>query len=145
MMKILKTFTLLVFLSFLLSCEKDDKKKMDILEINSETIVDSEIYENSEGLRIKTEPKIVADILVVTITTSGCDGSTWKAQLIDKNVLAYSDPVQRFAKIKFENLEDCRAVISKTFTFDLKPLRIKSGNKVIINLDGWDKSLLYVY
>lgn len=144
-MKILKTLALLAFLSFLLSCEKNDNEKIDIPEVNSETIVNQELYENAEGVKINIEPKIVADVLVVTITSSGCDGSTWKTQLIDKSVLVYSDPVQRFAKIKFENLEVCSAVISKTFTFDLKPLRVKNENKVSINLEGWKGGLLYKY
>ena len=72
----------------------------------------------------------------MTITASGCDGSTWKARLVDKSVLACSDPAQGLAKINFENLEACQAAISKTFIFDLKPPRMKSRSKVSINLDG---------
>lgn len=144
-MKTLKVFTLFLFAISLLSCDKNDKEEIDIPEINSETIVNQALYENTEGMKINIEPKIVADVLVVTITASGCDGSTWKAQLIDKDALAYSDPVQRFAKIKFENLEACLAVITKTFTFDLKSLRVKNENKVSINLEGWKGGLLYKY
>lgn len=56
-----------------------------------------------------------------------------------------SYPVKRFAKIRFTNNEPCLTSFSRDLSFDLNPLQIRGENKVPINLQGWNKSLLYVY
>lgn len=141
-MKTFRIFTLFLFFIALASCENE---KVEIPDVNSKTIISPELYEKPDDFKTIIEAKIIGDVLEVIIGASGCDGSTWEVQLIDKGVVMESYPVQRFAKIGFTNKELCAAVISKTFTFDLKPLRVKGDNRVSFNLDGWDKSLLYVY
>lgn len=141
-MKTFRILTLLLFFIALISCENE---KVEIPDVNSETIVNPELYEEPDDFKTIIEAKVIGDILEVTIGASGCDGSTWEVQLIDKGTVAESYPVQRFAKIMLINKEDCRAYFTRIFTFDLKPLRVKGENKVSINLDGWNKSLLYIY
>lgn len=88
---------------------------------------------------------IVEDELHLTITSSGCDGATWTARLVDLENLAYSNPPQRSGEIVFENNEACLAIITKDFIFDLKPYRVDGSHKVLIRLEGWSHPLLYQY
>lgn len=124
------------------SCEKNGS---DSSNVNAETVIHTAQYEElGDNIPIR-EAKIMGDELHVTITDSGCSGSRWTAKLVDSGKLAYSNPPQRFAKIEFVNNEDCEALITRTFVFDLKPLRVTGSQKVSINLDGWTKQLLYTY
>lgn len=131
-----------LFVLTLFSCQKD---KTEITYDNLQTVINPGFYEKTDNEKTIIDAKIVGDKLQVIIGASGCDGSSWQLQLADKGVVAESDPVQRFARIKFTNKELCAAAISKNYSFDLKPLRIQGDNRVSINLDGWNKSLLYVY
>lgn len=88
---------------------------------------------------------VEGDELRLTVTSSGCDGSTWTVRLIDLGDLAYSNPPQRSAKIEFENKESCSALLTKDFIFDLKPFRVKGSRDVSICLEGWSHPLLYQY
>lgn len=141
-MKTITTFTLLLFSIILTSC---DKEKVEIPEVDSKAIISPELYEKPDDFKTIIEAKIIGDVLEVTIGASGCDGNSWQAQLIDQGIVTYSLPGQRYAKIVLNNKEVCLAYFTRTFRFDLKPLRVNGDNKLRINLVGWDKLLLYVY
>lgn len=141
-MKILKIFTLFLFLTALFSC---DNEKIYTPVVNTETIISPELYEKPDDDKTIIDARIVGDLLVVTVGASGCDGSTWTGLLIDKGLVAESYPVQRFVRVKFTNKEFCLASVSRVFSFDLKPLRVNGDNRITICLTGWEKNLLYVY
>lgn len=134
----------LVFLMVIMpfSCEKNEA---DSTIVNAETVIHTALYEELDNSVPIKEVKIIGDELHVTITDGGCNGSRWKAKLIDSGKLTYSNPPQRFAKIEFMNNEECEALITRTFVFNLKPLRAQGSRKVNINLDGWPKQLSYAY
>lgn len=88
--------------------------------------------------------QVVDDCLEVQIQSSGCSGDTWKVELIDSGNVAESNPEQRYLKISFTNTELCDAVISKSFSFDLSPLRISSPS-ILLNLTLWDEQIPYTY
>lgn len=135
-------FILLLMGILLFSCEERD------IDFESEHERSHKVwltFKESSGNTPLREVLIKGDELYVTITASGCDGSRWDTRLIDSGKLAYSNPPQRYAKIEFVNNEICLAVISRTFVFDLKPLRAKETRKVCINLEGWIQPLLYIY
>lgn len=131
---ILQFFSVCLFTAVFFSCDKNEAMPS---EVDSTTITDSKRYKQLSGDVPISGVRMEGDELYVTLTASGCDGSRWEARLVDSGMVAESYPVQRFAKIEFVNNEVCLAVISRTFLFDLKPLRVKGNREVIIHLDGW--------
>ncbi|WP_298649913.1 hypothetical protein [uncultured Proteiniphilum sp.] len=113
-------------------------------DINAPTIIDTELYNGISGVNV-LDAEIIGDVLKVSIGASGCDGSTWEARLISAGGIIKTNPPQREVKIEFINKEVCAAALTKTFVFDLKPLRVKEIRKVSIHLEGWPHLLLYTY
>ncbi|MEA4917354.1 hypothetical protein SDC9_163177 [bioreactor metagenome] len=142
MKPILYIFSACLFAAILFSCEKNEVDSSS--NVNAETIIHQELYEELDKDVPLKEVKIIGDELHVTINDGGCSGARWKVKLVGGS-LAYSNPPQRFAKIEFVNDEECEAWITRTFVFDLKPLRVKGSRKVNIKLEGWPKQLLYAY
>jgi len=89
--------------------------------------------------------QINQDCLVIQLSSSGCDGESWVVQLFDSGAIAESFPEQRFIALDLNNEEECDAVISRTYSFELTPLRISESGEVILNLDGWNGLISYVY
>lgn len=141
-MKPILQFLLFSLLAVVISsCEKNE---LDSSNVDIGTRIHTEEQNEPDGNTLIREALIKSDELHITITASGCDGSRWTARL-DRGSLAYSNPPQWFAKIEFVDNEDCEALVSRTFVFDLKPLRVKEVRKVNINLEGWSKQLSYTY
>ncbi len=131
------------FLLILLSC--DENSNLSPYD-NLSTVVDSKLFEKTSGSNFTIQSAIIKDgFLEITLAASGCNGSTWKARLIDSGLIAESYPVQRYARIEFVNGEECMAYLTKTFAFDLSLLQVPDANRVAINLTGWNNSLLYTY
>ena len=73
--------------------------------------------------------------LTITLTSSGCDGNSWTASLIDSGLQTASIPPQRHVRLSLTNNETCLAVFERIYTFD-----INSGDTetVIYNIEGWN-------
>ncbi|WP_425392866.1 hypothetical protein [Ekhidna sp.] len=128
-------FWLIVFLSF--SCGSDDSKDQ-----GPNVIIDEALYAQTQTNNYTiTEASIEGDVLRITIQSSGCDGSLWKAKLVDSGAIAESYPVQRFAKVSLTNTEMCDAIVTRNFTFDITPLRVE--DQLYLNLEGWNDQLHY--
>ncbi len=80
----------------------------------------------------------------IEIQAGGCGGISWKVDLIDAGSVAESNPEQRKLKISLENKEVCLAIVNKTYTFDLRPVRT-ANNAVLLNLELWEEPILYEY
>ncbi len=135
----------LFLIAAVVSCDKKDAPALP--DVNSSTVIDPALYEKTNPMLV-SDVRVIGDVMQVKISASGCDGSTWKARLIDSGSIAKSNPVQRKAKIEFTNMEACLAFFSKIFIFDLKPLRVGSSNEVNVILDlgnGKTESVLYKY
>jgi len=89
--------------------------------------------------------EIKDDCLEVTITASGCSGSTWISKIVSNGIIAESYPPQRYLKIMFTNKEVCDAIASRKFTYNLKPMRVTGTNEVALNLKDWTQGLFYQY
>ncbi|MGV3695702.1 hypothetical protein [Flavobacterium sp.] len=77
------------------------------------------------------------DCLDISISSSGCDGSNWETSL-------FSDD-ERQLKLELTNPEVCAAVVSKTMSFDMRPLRVSGQNQVTLNIEGWPTPVVYNY
>ena len=88
--------------------------------------------------------EIIDDCLIVEFSSSGCDGSTWEVNLYDAATIKESYPVQRDLRLSLTNREECDAVISRSLTFDLRPLQLEY-EKILLNLTNSGDQLLYEY
>ncbi|WP_406682828.1 hypothetical protein N1F78_09000 [Seonamhaeicola sp. MEBiC1930] len=133
----------IIMLCFLnMQCEED----IIINNCDYLTIVSESEYNNFETDHfgfISTD--VEGDCLLVEIGASGCDGSTWEFQLIDSGAIAESFPEQRFLKLQLSNEELCDAYFERTLSFDLTPLRIEGSSRVLLNIDGLNNAIEYVY
>lgn len=129
----------------LLSCSESDDNPYEDSVCDQITKVDSSRYKSnqSEGFLIRSV-QVIGDCLEVEIESSGCSGDTWKVELIDADRVAESNPEQRDLKVLLENEELCNAIVFKTYTFDLRPVRT-GNNVVLLNLESWEEQIRYEY
>ena len=128
----------LVFTFF--SCD-DTPQKNDIKLCNECVIVDNSLYSEINTSNYTISNVIVAnDLLTIKISSSGCDGASWEASLVDAGEIAESFPIQRRVKIAIQNNETCLAVFEKEFTFDIKQLK-ENYDTIILNLEGWSSQI----
>ncbi|MDR0371394.1 MAG: hypothetical protein LBH80_06035 [Prevotellaceae bacterium] len=87
--------------------------------------------------------RIEGDSLKFTVTASGCDGNSWIAKLITTGAIEKTSPPQRTFQLSFENPEICRAIICRTFSFNVECLRVENHHQVQLNIVG--NEILYEY
>ena len=134
------TFIFLIFLC-LSSCQDEN-----IVEPCTQMLlIGNEIYDNFPADRLTiSDVSLEGDCLQITFWAGGCSGNSWIFELVGREDVLYSEPPQRLIRLSLENNEICEAYILKSVTFDITPSRI-SGNEIILNLDGWDKKIVYDY
>lgn len=136
-------FSLIILI--LLSCSESDDNPHEESLCDEITIVDHDRYNNTEskGFLIKSV-ELTGDCLEVKIESAGCDSDSWEVDLIDSSGIAESLPVQRFLRISLDNTGDCLAMVIKTYTFDLRPIRT-GDDVVLLNLALWEELIPYEY
>ena len=119
---------------------------------DKDVIVSTTEYENAPNDFVDIiDVKIVNNCLKIKFCASGCDGSTWKVELIDAEGFAKSNPIQRYVRLSLDNKEDCYAVITKELSFNIENLRCPYGGKKVVlhiygsNTDIAVKTILYEY
>lgn len=113
-------------------------------ECDTLTLVDGEAFKKeSHPVQIQ-EVVLEGDCLELTFAFSGCSDDIG-IQLVDKDIVAESNPPQCYLRLILEDAGLCTAAFSKTMSFDLTPSRVKGGDAVIFHLEGWEDWLLYNY
>ena len=143
----MKKFLLLLALLPLLwsSCNSDDNDpKSEICDFLVR--VDAQKFANTptSGYSI-ISAGIEDDCLSIQIESGGCDGNSWVPELIDSGSIAESSPEQRSITLGLTNTEPCDAIVLRTYTFELTPLRISGSNAIILRLTDWEGELLYAH
>lgn len=139
----------LVYLCFTLllmntQCESDDTIINN--PCGQVVVIDNAFYQSAESSDYNLlNAEIVDQCLIIDISASGCDGSTWSMVLVDSGDVAESAPPQRYLKFVFTNNETCLAVFTQERSFDLSTLQINEGNEIILNIEGFPESLIYTY
>lgn len=135
--------SMVLFITLFGGCAKSD----DTQYANTEDIVkiDHNAYGTAKTNYTINSAKIIGNTLEVTLSSSGCDGDTWKATLIDAGAVMESNPVQRAIRIDLKNEETCQANITKKYSFDITKLRVDGVREVSFILDNWRGGLLYKY
>jgi hypothetical protein len=129
---------------FLSSCDSDREDRITDLGSGDVLIVSASVFENTPSTSFTLRNvEISGDILTVTISASGCDGSSWRVNLITTGAVGLSEPPYRGVKLCFENGELCDAIITKDFSFNISNLRVAGSNRVRLNISG--REVLYVY
>jgi hypothetical protein len=110
-----------------------------------QVIISEDRFRNapSDELTIK-KAEIISDCLIIEFTAGGCDGSNWELNLYDANAIKESYPVQRDLRLSLKNTENCKALISQSVSFDLRPLQLEY-DKILLNLTNSGDQLLYEY
>jgi|GEM_PF-892822 len=107
-------------------------------------IIDKDKYFNTPEFRDNiSNMKIEGNDLKFTITSSGCDGSTWIVKLITTGAIEKTLPPQRTFQLSFETKELCTAIVSREFTFNIECLQVEDYNQVLLNIAG--NEILYEY
>jgi len=111
-----------------------------------QVLIDAMAYDETIPLNFNfLATQVIDNCLFIEISASGCNGDSWEVELIDSAIVAESSPEQRFLKFKLINEEVCLAVFDKTYTFNLEPLQVEGSNEIILNIEGYDGSVLYSY
>lgn len=133
---------LLPVIFFLSGCEKEDLMSSDC---DQKAVLNETQFKNAPADPVSImEAEIIGDCLRIKFAASGCNGDTWKIQLIGSENLYESLPLQRDIRLSLENKEVCLAYFTKEMTFDLKALR-SSGDKIQLNIANSELSVLYEY
>ncbi|GAA3603233.1 hypothetical protein Q4Q39_13880 [Flavivirga amylovorans] len=147
MIKRILFVTSVVLCCFLsIQCDEDDDNIPTKGICDQTTIVKKEIYDSLVSADFTfVDAEVKGDCLTIEISASGCDGNTWKFNLVDSGAVAESSPEQRYLKFQLINEEACLAVFKRIVSFDLTPLQISGSNEIILNLEGLESSLRYKY
>jgi hypothetical protein len=136
----LKSIFLITLLAFL-GCSETAETTLELC--NECVIIDNNLYNETATTGYNINNAILeGDLLTLNIMASGCDGTSWRATLVDADLILESNPTQRNIKINLENTEACLAFISKDFTFNIKDLK-DSDTTILLNLEGWDSQIQY--
>lgn len=109
-------------------------------------VVDSGFYETAESEVFEIqETNVEGNCLVINLSASGCDGNSWSVVLVDSSNIAESSPEQRYLRLVFTNTELCDAIVSQQRSFDLTAIQVDGSNDIILNIEGLDESINYVY
>lgn len=124
-------------------CDDDD---IQVSPCDQVTVIDNGFYTTSESSEFSFQAaEIIENCLNVSISASGCDGSTWSMVLVDSGNIAESFPEQRYLKFVFTNNETCLAVFNQDRSFDISNLQIEGSNEIILNIEGFPESITYQY
>ena len=132
--------------SFFSACDNNNNAEERSLNLGNGNvlIVSQSVFESVASVPFTIrDVEIQGDVLRITVSASGCDGSSWRANLIASDIIGRSEPPFRGVKLSFENNEDCLAVITKEFTFNIKNLRVEGSNSVRLNISGIE--IIYRY
>lgn len=144
-MKLLNLFLIGALPIFFQFCTANDD---DPLAQNCDytVVVDADAYDNTTSDDFILDSVYIKDMcLHITLSSSGCDGHSWRPTLIDADAVMESYPVQRNLRFVLENNELCEAFISKTYSFDLKPIQINNYESIILNIATYKQQLTYNY
>jgi len=138
-----------LLLPFLACTTNDDSSKNNnpiLGNCDEVASVNQTLYENANQSQLQIENwEFDENCLLLTYSSSGCDGSSWVIELIGSENIMESDPLQRNVSVNFINNEACLAYITKTTSFELTNLQVEGSTQIILNLEGVEDDIFYEY
>ena len=133
---------LLIWAFASLSACEDSDSTVDTL-CGDAVIVNETLYDVTTTSNYTiTNVSVVDKCITIEIAASGCDGSTWQADLIHPGGIGLSDPEVALVKLNLTNNELCQAVFQRSYVFDLRTIIPDEYGTVLLNLEGWEEQLL---
>ena len=143
-----KIVLLLVLGMSILSCSDDDDNDVSTTTnaCGQQALISAEQYENAASDPFEIDSiTIEDDCLSIVFFASGCSGNSWEVDLIDSGGILESLPEQRSLRLSLQNDEECLAIVSQEFSFDISNLQINDAGELILNIDDFSESILYEY
>ncbi len=133
----------------MVSCGKDDDNSLECSEsgnCDKCIIINRDLYNqtNTDNYTIQTI-KVNQDCLEIEFASSGCSGSSWVISLIDLGAISETAVPQRDLKLRLKNSEICEAYITRTISFDLKPLRLENYDELNLKVAEYNSLIRYEY
>lgn len=131
-----------------LSCSVKPKNQVSAAKASSSTcdqivLIDGEKFETSSSDKFALlDASINENCLLVKINYAGGCGEV-TLDLVDAGVVMESEPLQRKIKLLLDDQDDCEALVTKEFTFDISSLKSKPNYKIMLRLEHWEKPILY--
>lgn len=129
----------------ILSNISDDDKSPIPAGSSEPIILSNDLFENApdDYFTIDTVWFEAGQLNIITRYGGGCGETAWK--LIASEEVAESYPVQMSMRLSLRDDDSCEALLIATLGYDLSPLHAIGGDKISLNLQGWDKPILYEY
>lgn len=144
---------IVLFASMLLAmtttmCKKDNNDTITSSYNDEVIVVSSKEYQHSpeSALNIRSV-EITGDSLTIKFYANGCDGESWEELLLSTNrIVQVSDTVaERSLRLSLDNTEECEAYITKTLSYDIKPLQVDSFNTILLRIRNYERIVTYKY
>ena len=140
----MRTLLIIALIPFaMLSCTDSDDPSPN--GCDQGTVISQQRFRNapSDELTINSL-EIEGDCLVINFSASGCDGESWRLELIDSGGINDSAPPQRELRLILKNEELCEAFITREISFNIAGLQVNGGS-VWLNLSNSNEEILYEY
>lgn len=138
---------LFVVLSFIatLSCNVEDQPEQSLLKSSTKIIVDNDLYFNAPDDANQIINAVVKDdFLNITLQYGGGCGNIYY-DLVSTDEYLATEPVQKKLRLAFKDDDNCEAGMEVTLSFNIKEIQRPQENTIILNLQGWEKPLAYIY
>ncbi|WP_298760463.1 hypothetical protein [uncultured Psychroserpens sp.] len=132
---------------FLVGCTKEGNKKDDSFSMCSNSVSpNQEAYFSDIGEDFTiSEIQIEGDCLTGVINFTGSCSTDITLNLIDSEAILESLPLQRNIKLVLDYDNSCDTEITRSFSFNLTPIRVDDENLLELNILGLDNTLYYEY
>lgn len=128
------------------SCFKDadDDLRLTLCDTSINLVLEDEFAPIVTSNYRVDHVQLEGDCLEITVQTGGCNAETMAMALYALNSPKEQDLANQLLKVEVE-AQDCMALIFKTVSFDLMPLRQNGQNELFLELEGWAELLVYAY
>ena len=134
---------LFLVLILLYSCSSSSDSALALEPCGDFVIENQTIYDATDiSNYTTTDVNVLNNCITVRITSSGCDGNSWTASLIDSEQETLSIPPERFLRLELTNNEACQSVFERSYTFDISTIRVTGSGTLVLNLDGWNSPIV---
>ena len=137
---------LLLLYVLLPGCRREPSKLVTSSE--NKVIINTTHYNSPNTLKVViNQATLNQNELVISISGSGCSEKALDNDLVAEDNILESMPPQRNIKLvlRMEGQGSCAAYFTKTFRYDISALKVEGYNQLLLNLDGYEGSLVYAY
>lgn len=110
--------------------------------------INSMVYNNPGAFKaVINEASIEGACLIIKISGSGCSEAALDNDLVAEEGILKTLPPQRNIKValRMKGSGTCGAYFTKTFRYNISPLKVEGYKKLLLNLDGYSGALTYSY